>query len=104
MAIAQQNSSRAAALARRKAMSSGGKAAIKEEGDRTRSAPARSKPEVAVRPAAAPAPAPQPASSSASSYRRRVVATPASNPSRDAALARRKAMSTKGKSASMSKD
>lgn len=104
MAIAQQNSSRAAALARRKAMSSGGKAAIKGEGDRTRSAPARSKPEVAARPAAEPAPAPQPASSSASSYRRRVVATPASNPSRDAALARRKAMSTKGKSASMSKD
>jgi len=104
MATAQQNSSRAAALARRKAMSSGGKAAIKGDGDRTRSAPARSKPEVAARPAAAPAPAPQPASSSASSHRRRVVAAPASNPSRDAALARRKAMSTKGKSASMSKD
>lgn len=104
MATAQQNSSRAAALARRKAMSSGGKAAIKREGERTRSAPARSKPEVAARPAAAPAPAPQPASSSASSYRRRVVAAPASNPSRDAALARRKAMSNKGKSASMSKD
>ena len=104
MATAQQNSSRAAALARRKAMSSGGKAAIKGDGDRTRSAPARSKPEVAARPAAAPAPAPQTASSSASSHRRRVVAAPASNPSRDAALARRKAMSTKGKSASMSKD
>ena len=104
MATVQQNSSRAAALARRKAMSSGGKAAIKGEGDRTRSAPARSKPEVAARPAAAPAPAPQPASSSASSYRRRIVATPAANPTRDAALARRKAMSTKGKSVSMSKD
>lgn len=104
MATAQQNSSRAAALARRKALSSGGKAAIKGEGDRTRSASAQSKPEVAARPAPAPAATPQPASSSAPSYRRRVVAAPATNPTRDAALARRKAMSNKGKSASMSKD
>lgn len=107
MASANQNSSRAAALARRKAMSSGGKAAMKGESDRTRSAPTRSKPEAAAKPAvsAAPAaPASQTASSSASSYRRRVVAAPASNPSRDAALARRKAMSTKGKSASVSKE
>ena len=103
MALANQNSSRAAALARRKAMSSGGKAALGGQNDRTRSAPEHSKTEVSAQPVSAPAAAPRPASSSASSYRPR-VATPVSNSSRQAALARRKALSTKGKSASSSHD
>ena len=103
MALANQNSSRAAALARRKAMSSGGKAALSGQNDRLRSAPEHSKAEVSTQPVMTPAAAPRPASSPASSYRPR-VATPVSNTSRQAALARRKAMSTKGKSAYASQD
>ncbi len=97
MIQANQNSSRAAALARRKAMSSGGKAAIPGQADRTRVAPGGSK-------AATSAPAAQSASSSAASARPRTGAAPAANSSREAALARRKAMSVKGKSAADSKD
>ncbi len=104
MIQANQNSSRAAALARRKAMSSGGKAAISGQGDRTRVAPARSKTEAAVTPKAEPAPVAASSSSPAPSYRPRAGAAPAANSSRTAALARRKAMSVKGKSAAISKD
>ena len=108
MALANQNSSRAAALARRKAMSSGGKAALSSQNDRTRSAPERPSEVAPVQPVSTPvstqAPAAaRPASSAASSYRPRVAA-PVANTSRQAALARRKAMSTKGKSASSSND
>lgn len=101
MASASQNSSRAKALARRKAMSSGGKAAIANNADRTRHAPAKAKPVAAAAPAA-PAPVAAPASSTAS-YRPRVAA-PAANSSRAKALARRKAMSSSGKSAASSAD
>ena len=97
MIQANQNSSRAAALARRQAMSSGGKAAISGQSDRTRVAPGGSQTETA-------APVAQSASSSAPSYRPRTGAAPAANSSRAAALARRKAMSVKGKSAATSKD
>lgn len=103
MATANQNSSRAAALARRKMMSSGGKAALSGQADRTRSVPVRSQVET-VSSAAASTPAPKPAASAASSYRPRVVTPATGNSSRQAALARRKAMSTKGKSASSSQD
>jgi len=107
MAQASQNSSRAKALARRIAMSSGGKAALSGSADRTRVAPAKAQ---AAAPAAAPAPAPAaqpaaaPAPSRAASYRPRAGAAPAANSSRAAALARRKAMSTNGKSSAASRD
>lgn len=105
MMQANQNSSRAAALARRKAMSSGGKSALSNNTDRTRSAPERAQVAQVSQPEAAPAaPTARPASSSAASYRPRVVASTTANPTRAAALARRKAMSGKGKSAAMSKD
>lgn len=106
MMQANQNSSRAAALARRKAMSSGGKSALSNNSDRTRSAPERAKAAKVSQAEAAPAatPAARPAFSSATSYRPRVVASPLANSSRAASLARRKAMSGKGKTAAMSKD
>lgn len=100
MAQPNQNSSRAAALARRKAMSSGGKAAVKGQASRTRTAPERSD-SVAV--TSTPPPVARPTSSSASSARPRVVA-PVANTSRTAALARRKAMSDRGKTGTQSKD
>jgi len=105
MAQASQDSSRAKALARRKAMSSNGKSAISGSTDRTRVAPEKAP---AAAPAAAPAPAAgpaaAPASSRAASRRPRVGAAPAANSSRAAALARRKAMSSSGKSAAASQD
>jgi len=104
MAQASQNSSRAAALARRKAMSSGGKAAVSGGADRTRTAAQKAPAAAPAAPAPAVAPAAAPAPSRASSYRPRVGAAPAANSSRAAALARRKAMSGKGKSAAASQD
>ena len=103
MALANQNSSKAKALARRKALSTGGKAALSGQSDRTRSAPASAANNVA--PAAA-APAPTTATAPVANSRARLVkpAVAAMNSSRASALARRKAMSTKGKSASTSKD
>ncbi|MDJ0881801.1 MAG: CsoS2 family carboxysome shell protein [Gammaproteobacteria bacterium] len=106
MMQANENSSRAAALARRKAMSSGGKSALSNNTDRTRSAPERAMAAKVSQAEAAPAATPtaQPASSTATSYRPRVVANPVTNSSRAASLARRKAMSNQGKTAAMSKD
>lgn len=87
-------------------MSSGGKSALSNNSDRTRSAPERAKAAKVSQAEVAPAATPtaQPVSSSATSYRPRVVASTTANPTRTAALARRKAMSGKGKSAAMSKD
>jgi len=105
MAQPNQASSRAAALARRKAMSSSGKIAVSGQKERTRTVSERRKAEVPVQTVTAasrPATA-APAPSSASSYRPRVLA-PASNSSRSAALERRKAMSNRGKVASPGKD
>lgn len=104
MAQPNQASSRAAALARRKALSNGGKKAVSGQKDRVRVAPERTKPEIAVstqpKPVAAPA---APVSSPAPAYRPRVVA-PAANSSRSASLARRKALSSRGKTASSTSD
>ncbi len=89
---ANTNSSREVALARRRAMSAGGKAALpKSQQQAARSAPA-SAPAVS-----SPASAPRPSAPRA----RRAAAAPVSSGStaRIAALARRKAMSTRGKQA-----
>jgi hypothetical protein len=86
---ANTNSSREVALARRRAMSAGGKAALpKSQQQATPSTPA----------ASSPVPAPPPR---ASAPRARAAAAPVSSGStaRAAALARRKAMSTRGKQA-----
>lgn len=103
MALANQNSSRAKALARRKAMSTGGKSAVSGQGDRTRSAPAL---KAVVTPTAEPAAAVAPVSSVASAPRASVAATAsvAGNSSRAKSLARRKAMSSRGKTAAASSD
>ncbi|MGB5640837.1 MAG: hypothetical protein WBM63_17130, partial [Sedimenticolaceae bacterium] len=89
---AKSNSSREMALARRRAMSAGGKKALPQSQERTvSSTPAASSPEPAQR-----APAPRARTS------RGVVSS--SSTARDAAFARRKAMSTRGKQAVSSVD
>ena len=90
--VAKALSSREIALARRKALSSGGKAAI-QGGDRT-AAQANTARSSATAPAsAAPRPAP-----------RRQAAPAAGSSAREASLARRKALSTRGKAADTSSD
>ncbi len=91
---ARTNSSREVALARRRAMSAGGKAGIPQsQKQATRSAPASS-------PASAPPPAPRAAASRALT----AAGSSSSSTARAAALARRKAMSTRGKQAVSSAD
>lgn len=88
---ANANNGRALALARRKALSNGGKAALKGAVQRE------------VAPAKPSAPAPE--AKRPVNRRRPVAAAPvAANSSREASLARRKALSTKGKTAVQSKD
>ena len=89
---ANTNSSREMALARRRAMSAGGKAALPQsQRQATRSTSA----------AASPAPAPR---ASAPRVRTSAGAASSSSSARGAALARRKAMSTRGKQAVSSAD
>lgn len=91
---AKTNSSREVALARRRAMSAGGKAGLPQSKQQAmRSAPAASSP-VSKAPAAAPAPRARASAGAAAS----------SSTARAAALARRKAMSTRGKQAVSSGD
>ena len=98
--MAQSQSTRALALARRKALSTAGKAAVKGGSPhRTR---AETAPAVAAKPApAAPVPAPAPARPRA--RQATPVAAPG-NTSRAVALARRRAMSVQGKRADASTD
>ncbi|MEJ2317007.1 MAG: CsoS2 family carboxysome shell protein [Gammaproteobacteria bacterium] len=78
------NSARAVALERRKAMSQGGKAAL---GGKSNAAPSR------------PAATPPATAGSAATRRPARPATPSGSSAREASLERRKAMSTRGKSA-----
>lgn len=90
-------STRALALARRKALSSGGKGAT------SGSSPERTRTDTETAISAAPAPVP---AATAAKPRARYVASPAQpgSSTRAAALARRKAMSTQGKRADTSSD
>lgn len=91
---AKTNSSREVALARRRAMSAGGKAGLPQSQQQvTRSAPATSS-----------APAPRAASPAAPRARSSAASSASSSTARAAALARRKAMSTRGKQAVVSHD
>jgi hypothetical protein len=91
---AKTNSSREVALARRRAMSAGGKAGLPQSKQQAaRSAPAASSPVSKA-----------PAASSAPRARASVGAAASSSTARAAALARRKAMSTRGKQAVSSGD
>lgn len=87
VAMASQNSSRAIALQRRKALSSGGKSALKSASN------SGGRSNVAGSAVSAPRPTPEIAGSSG-----------AGGSARAASLARRKAMSSKGKAAVVSKD
>lgn len=103
MAQTNTSSGRALALARRKAMSNSGKSAVARNGDVTR-AEQRGKPKAATpAPVSSPAPSETTSDRAASPARARrrpaaAVATSPSHASRDASLARRRAMSTRGKS------
>lgn len=107
-----QQSTRALALARRKALSGAGKTADKSAAsERTRSqsmqrkaAPVDPAALVAARGAQAGSPAVAPAPMSSPAPRRAASAPAATNTSRAKALARRKAMSTSGKKADSSTD
>ncbi len=109
---AQGTSGRALALARRKALSSAGKTAMQSSGpSRTRGgADVRSAPAAAPAPARTSSPMPEaaPVASAAArpraSVRPRAAAIAAEGSSRAAALARRKAMSSRGKVAAGKKD
>ncbi len=98
---AKTNSSREIALARRRAMSAGGKASIPQsQQEATRSAPAKAQ---AAAPVSTPARSSAPAARAAAP-RRAAAGAPASSTARASSLARRKAMSTRGKQAVSSSD
>lgn len=95
--MAQSQSTRALALARRKALSSAGKGAV------SGNSPERTRADTGTVAAAAPAPAPA-AAPARPRARYAASATQAGNSSRAVALARRKAMSSQGKRADTSTD
>lgn len=92
---------REASLARRKALSTSGKAAISGSGERTRSAPAGT---ANTAPAATAAPAATPSVAPATSYAPAPKVVNQANSARKASLERRKAMSKAGKRAVASGD
>ncbi len=105
MATANQNSGRAAALARRKAMSGSGKAAVSGQGGRVRAAPERKATVESVAEAKPSSVAGSAPTAPVAARRPRSMATaPVVNVGRSAALARRKMLSSKGKTTSASAD